>query len=317
MRRAALARQLVDIFLAHAHEPLPTIRDADVNASPSKFEKRFTLQRGTSTMNAPEKRAAFRALHESGCFVIPNPWDVGSARMLEHLGFSALASTSSGFAWTTGRADNSVSCDDVLEHLTAMCAAVNIPVNADFESGFAAAPAEVAANVTRAVKAGVAGLSIEDRKLDGAGLFDREMAIERIRAARAAIDATGDDVILVARTEGMLDDPGALSPAIDRLVAFAEAGADCLFAPGVKSADDIRTMVRAVAPKPLSVLVMTPTMSMAELADLGVRRISVGGGLARVGWGAVMAAARQMLDGSFEGLKGAMPGRELNGIFSA
>lgn len=267
-------------------------------------------------MHEREKRAAFRALHESGCFVIPNPWDVGSARMLEHLGFRALASTSSGFAWTTGRADNSVTRDDVLAHLTAMCASVSIPVNADFESGFATTPSDVAANVALAVKTGVAGLSIEDRKLDGAGLFDRQLAVDRIRAARAAIDATGEDVILVARTEGMLDDPAALAPAIDRLVAFAEAGADCLFAPGVKAADDIRTMVRAVAPKPLSVLMMAPGLSVAELADLGVRRISVGGGLARVGWGAVVGAARQMLDGSFDGLAGAMAGRELNGIFS-
>ena len=260
-------------------------------------------------------RTRFRELHQSGCFVIPNPWDVGSARLLQHLGFQALASTSSGHAWTRGRADYAVTRDDVLAHLTELCAAVDLPVNADFEFGFAVEPAEVAANVRLAVATGVAGLSIEDRKPDGS-LHDLPFAVERIRAARAAIDGTGEDVILVARTEGLLADAGALTQAIDKLVAFAAAGADCLYAPGVQRKDDIAALVRAVAPKPVNVLMMAQGHSLAELADLGVRRISVGGALARVAWGAVLAAAEKMRAGSFEGLAGAASGKELNEIFA-
>ena len=263
-----------------------------------------------------ERRAAFRALHAQGCFVLPNPWDVGSARMLQHLGFAALASTSSGYAWSTGRPDYAVTRDDVLQHLGSLCAAVDLPVNADFESGFAASPEEVAANVELAVHTGVAGLSIEDRKIDvEAGLYEKPLAVERIRAARAAIDATGCDVLLVARTEGLLMDPTSLGTAIDKLQAFAEAGADCLYAPGVRKAADIAAMVRALAPKPVNVLIMDPGMTAAELADLGVRRISVGGALARVGWGALLPAMQQMKAGSFAGLAAAMPGGELNRIF--
>jgi len=263
-----------------------------------------------------EKRAAFRALHQQGCFVIPNPWDVGSARLLQHLGFKALASTSSGFAWTTGRSDNGVTCDDVVAHLAAMSSAVDLPVNADFESGFATDPEGVARNVTRAVAAGVAGLSIEDRDIDKpAALYDKTLAVERIRAARAAIDAADKNVILVARTEGLLDDPKPLAPAIDRLVAFAEAGADCLFAPGVREKADIAAMVRAVAPKPINVLAMGPTLSVAEFADLGVRRISIGGALARVGWAAVTSAAEKLLSGSFDGFTVAASGKNLNAMF--
>ena len=180
-----------------------------------------------------EKRAKFRSLHQEGCFVLPNPWDAGSARMLQHLGFAALASTSTGYAWTTGRPDYAVTREDVLGHLASLSASVDIPVNADFESGFAAEPEGVAASVVLAIETGVAGLSIEDRKLDGTNdLFDLSYAVERIRAAREAIDRSGEDVILVARTEGLLSDPAAISPAIDKLVAFAEAGADCLYAPG-------------------------------------------------------------------------------------
>lgn len=261
------------------------------------------------------KRAHFRALHQSGCFVLPNPWDVGSARLLQHLGFKALASTSSGHAWTRGRADYAVTRDDVLAHLVALSAAVDLPVNADFEFGFAVEPADVAANVRLAVATGIAGLSIEDRRPDGS-LHDLPFAVDRIRAARAAIDATGEDVILVARTEGLLSDPGAITAAIDKLVAFAEAGADCLYAPGVQKKEDIAAMVRAVAPKPVNVLMHTPGYSVAELAELGVRRISVGGALARVAWGAVQAAARTMQGGSFAGLAGAASGKELNGMFS-
>jgi 2-methylisocitrate lyase-like PEP mutase family enzyme len=271
----------------------------------------------SATARVDEKRAAFRDLHAAGCFVLPNPWDIGSARMLQHLGFSAIASSSSAFAWTGGRPDNTVGLADVLAHLEKLCAAVDLPVNADFESGFARAPEEVAANVRRAVATGVAGLSIEDRDSERpSDLYDLPLAIERIRATRDAIDATGANVVLVARTEGLLRDPQAVAPAIDRLVAFAGAGADCLYAPGVRDRGDIAAMVRAVAPKPVNVLVAGPGLSLAELAALGVRRVSVGGALARVAWAAVVAAAGKLRAGSFEGLAGAMPGGQLDEIFN-
>jgi 2-methylisocitrate lyase-like PEP mutase family enzyme len=268
------------------------------------------------TLSTAEKRAAFRTLHESGCFVMPNPWDVGSARLLQHLGFAALGSTSAGYAWTTGRPDYVVTRDGVLQHLGALCAAVDLPVNADFESGFAAAPEDVAANVELAIQTGVAGLSIEDRDVTAISeLYGMAFSVERIRAARAAIDRSGQDVLLVARTEGLLLDPGALGPAIDKLLAFAEAGADCLYAPGVRDKADIATMARAVEPKPLNVLVSQPGLTVAELADLGVRRVSVGGALARVAWNAVLKAAEQIKTGSFDSLADGTPGQRLNGIF--
>ncbi len=264
-----------------------------------------------------EKRAIFRALHRQGCFVLPNPWDVGSARLLQHLGFAALASTSAGYAWTTGRPDYGIALPDVLQHLTLLCGAVDLPVNADFESGFAAEPEGVAANVELAIQTGVAGLSIEDRDETQTALYDDHLAIERIRAARAAIDRSGADVVLVGRTETLLLDPAAVTPAIDRLVALAAAGADCLYAPGARDADDIAAMVRAVAPKPLNVLVARPGPSVAELAELGVRRISVGGALARVAWDAVMDAAEGLKAGSFAGLSSRAPAIPLNDIFGA
>lgn len=268
-------------------------------------------------MTLAEKRAAFRALHAKGCFILPNPWDIGSARLLEHLGFSALASTSSGFAWTTGQPDYDVTRDAVLAHLTSLCAAVNLPVNADFESGFATDPQSVAANVTLAIDAGVSGLSIEDRDMENPSqLYDEKLAAERIAAARAAIDKSGSGVILVARTEGLLHDKTALTPAIDRLIRFAEAGADCLFAPGVWGKEDIATMVRAVAPKPVNVLVRGSDLNLVELAFLGVRRISVGGALARVAWGAANKAAQRIIAGDFSGLQDAMPHRDLNALFA-
>jgi len=259
------------------------------------------------------KRAAFRELHARGCFVLPNPWDRGSARLLQHLGFSALASTSSGFAWTTGRPDNAVPARDALSHLTELCAATDLPVNADFESGFAGAPEGVAKNVALAIRTGVAGLSIEDRRLDGAGLYDFDLAVERIRAAHYAV--ADENVILVARTEGLLSDPSQVGAAIDRLVAFADAGADCLYAPGVQKREDIAAMVKAVAPKPLNVLMAGPGLSLAELADLGVRRVSIGGALARVAWGAMLKVAEEIKRGSFDGLGSAASGKLLNGIF--
>lgn len=251
-----------------------------------------------------EKRARFRALHESGCFVIPNFWDVGSARMLEALGFQALASSSAGFAWSTGRMDNAVTLEEKLAHLTAVCAATDAPVNADFENGFADAPEAVAANARRAVDAGVAGLSVEDMiRNERRELYDESLAVERIRAARAALDAEGSGAMLIARAEGLLIGRMDVTQVIDRLVRLADAGADCLFAPGLRSLDDIAAAVRAVAPKPLSVLMMTPGTSVAQFADLGVRRISVGGSLARAAWGGFLRAAREIAEqGSFEGL---------------
>jgi 2-methylisocitrate lyase-like PEP mutase family enzyme len=281
--------------------------------SPVCFAAELQMTHATTA----EKRARFRAMHQSGCFILPNPWDIGSARMFQHLGFQALASTSSGFAWTTGRPDYAVTRDEMLEHLSAMCAAVDLPVNADFESGFARDPEGVAVNVKLAIDAGVAGLSIEDRDLENGRLYDKAAALERLNAARRAIDQSHEDVVLVARTELLQREPDAVATAIDTLVVFAAAGADCLYAPGVKKREDIRAMVQAVAPKPVNVLVQDPSMTLVEMADLGVRRLSVGGALARVGWAATVAAAKNMHDGSFQNLADALPGKELNGIFSA
>ena len=262
-----------------------------------------------------ERRAEFRRLHESGCFLLPNPWDIGSALLLQHLGFQAVASTSSGHAWSIGQPDHAVSRSDMLDHLKLLCSAIDLPVNADFESGFATDAEGVAESVALAIETGVAGLSIEDRDVARGQSFDMETALARLRAARMAIDRSGHDVILVARADGLLTDPRAVTPAIDRLVAFAEAGADCLFAPGVKERADIDAMVRAVAPKPLSVLVMGPDLDYSALAQLGVRRISVGGGLARVAYSAMLDAATRIKAGSFDGLAGAMKGQAMNDIF--
>lgn len=259
-----------------------------------------------------DKRKAFRKLHETGCFVIPNPWDVGSARVLEHLGFAALATTSSGHAWSLGKADYGVTLEDALRYFRAVSAAVDVPINADFEAGFAADAEEVATNVTRAIATGIAGVSIEDRDVATGGLYDKATSLERLRAARQAIDRSGEDVMLIARTEGLLDDASQIAPAIDKLVAFAAEGADCLYAPGVWKTEDIAAMVKAVAPRPVNVLVMKPDRTVKELADLGVRRLSVGGSLARVGWAPVLKAAEGMMNGSFAGFEGAAPGSRMN-----
>jgi 2-methylisocitrate lyase-like PEP mutase family enzyme len=265
-----------------------------------------------------EKRAAFHKLHESGCFVLPNPWDVGSARALAHLGFKALASTSAGYAWTIGRADNRVTVDDVCEHLTALCKAVDLPVNADFEGGFAREPEKVAVNVARGVATGVAGLSIEDSTGDKANpLYERALAIERIKAARAAIDADNSGALLVGRCEAFLWGQTDLSLVIDRLNAYAEAGAECLYAPGIKSKEHIAAVVKAVHPKPVNLLIGASGLSVAEAADLGVRRISVGGSLGRAAWGGFMRAAQEMAEkGTFTELGKGHPGAELNKMFS-
>jgi 2-methylisocitrate lyase-like PEP mutase family enzyme len=257
---------------------------------------------------------AFRALHASGCFVMPNPWDAGSARVLAQLGFPALATTSAGMAWSMGRRDNDVTLEDVLEHLAAIATAVELPVNADFESGFAVAPEGVAANVTLAVATGVAGLSIEDST--GAAdepLFPFELAVERVRAARQAIDASGTGVLLTGRSEGFIAGRPDLAETVRRLEAYAEAGAECLYAPGIRTPEEIATVVRAVAPRPVNVLAYTDFATVAELAALGVRRISVGGALARAAWGGFMRAAREIAEqGTFTGLTTGTPSAELN-----
>jgi methylisocitrate lyase len=264
-----------------------------------------------------EKRAAFRALHQSGCFIIPNPFDVGSAGALQHLGFKALASTSAGFAWTIAKADNRVSVDEVCDHLTALCAAVDLPVNADFEGGFAHEADKVGINVTRGVKTGVAGLSIEDSTGDAANpLYEFALAVERIKAARKAIDADNSGVLLTGRCEAYLVGQPDLALVIDRLKAYSDAGADCLYAPGIKTREDIAAVVKAVAPKPVNLLIGASGLSLQEATDLGVRRISVGGSLARSAWAGFMKAAREMADkGAFTELAGGYPGGELNKMF--
>ena len=263
-----------------------------------------------------DKRATFRKMHESGCFILPNPFDVGSAKALQHLGFKAMASSSAGFAWTIGKADNHVTVEDVCQHLAALCSAVDLPVNADFEGGFAVAPEGVAANVARGVRTGVAGLSIEDSTGDkDKPLYDRALAVERIKAARAAIADSG--TLLVGRCEAFLWGVNDLKLVIDRLTAYAEAGADCLYAPGLKSRDDIAAVVKAVQPKPFNLLIGASGLSLAEAADLGVRRISVGGSLARAAWGGFMRAAKEMAEkGTFTELGSGYPGGELNSMFS-
>jgi 2-methylisocitrate lyase-like PEP mutase family enzyme len=265
-----------------------------------------------------EKRTIFRKMHESGCFVLPNPWVVGSAGALQHLGFKAIASTSAGFAWSIGKADNRVTLEEVLQHLTMLCSAVDLPVNADFEGGFAHEPDKVAANVARAAKTGVAGLSIEDSTGDAAKpLYERALAIERIKAARAAIDADKSGVLLVGRCEGFLVGQPDLTMVVDRLTAYADAGADCLYAPGIKTKEQISAVVKAVHPRPVNLLIGAPGLSVAEAAELGVRRISVGGSLARAAWGGLMRASREIAEkGTFTELGSGYSGGELNKMFS-
>ena len=258
----------------------------------------------------------FRELHQSGCFVIPNPYDIGSARLLEQLGFPALATTSAGFAWTRGRRDNGVTVDEVLLHLREVSAAINVPLNADFEGGFAVKPEAVAANVVRAAETGIAGLSIEDSTGDAdVPLFEFELAVERIRAARAAIDGSGTGVLLTARSEGYLVGRPDLGATIRRLTAYAEAGADCLYAPHVRDVAEIQQIVNAVAPKPVNVLAVAD-FTVAQLAGLGVRRISVGGALTRAAFTGFLAAAREIAnDGTFKGLGAAISFADINAAF--
>jgi methylisocitrate lyase len=244
-----------------------------------------------------ERVADFHRLHSSGCFVMPNPWDVGSAVALEQMGFPALATTSAGFAWTLGRADRGVRLDETLAHLTAIVDAVSLPVNADFEGGYAVDPEQVGANVRRAVATGIAGLSIEDSTGDAADpLFPIELAVDRVRAARAAIDETGAGVVLTGRSEGFVVGRPDIDGTIERLRAYAEAGADCLYAPRIDTAEQVSAVVAAVTPRPVNLLINTPFMTVAEAAALGVRRISVGGTLARVAWSSFRQAAQEIAD---------------------
>jgi 2-methylisocitrate lyase-like PEP mutase family enzyme len=247
------------------------------------------------------RRKAFRSLHKDGCFVLPNPWDVGSARRLARMGFKALASTSAGYAWSLGRDDGELSRDEVLHHLGLLCAATDLPVNADFEAGFADEPEGVAENVMLAAATGVAGLSIEDRV--GKELYAPALAVERMRAAREALDRSGEDVLLVGRTEGFLIGQTDVDASIKRLVAYAEAGADCLYAPGITDIHAIAAVVSAVAPKPVNVLLMGPEMRVSELAAVGVRRVSVGASLAAAAWKGFDHAAQLLMD------EGWMPAR--------
>jgi len=265
-----------------------------------------------------EKRAAFHALHKSGCFVIPNPWDVGSARYLQGLGFKALATTSAGFAWSRGFHDNAVTREMVLAHIAEIVSVTDVPVNADFEGGFADDPAGVAESVRLAVETGVAGLSIEDSRRDKDNpLYELDTAAARIRAAREAIDKAGGDTMLVGRAENFFVGRPDLDDTIARLKAYSNAGADCLYAPGINKPEQISAVVKAVAPKPVNLLIGSPMgLTVKDAEALGVRRISVGGSLARSAWGGFMRVAKQIAEeGKFDGFADAAPGVEINKFF--
>ena len=266
-----------------------------------------------------ERRDTFHKLHEAGCFVMPNPWNVGTARYFQGLGFKALATTSSGFAHAQGCADGAVPRDPMLQHLREIVEATDLPVNADFEGGYADTPEGVAESIRLGVETGVAGLSIEDSTGDPAKpLYDFDLAVARVRAARAAIDKAGSKVVFTARTEGFICGRPDLDETIRRLKAFAELGADCLYPPGIKTREQITAVVKAVAPKPVNLLVSTSALTVAEIAAMGVRRISVGGTLARVAWTAVTQSARQIAEtGKFDSFAGVMPNSELNALFRA
>ena len=271
-----------------------------------------------SPTDVSARRRAFRQLHESGCFVIPNPWDIGGARYLQGLGFKALATTSSGAAWRHGKADGQMPVEEVLVHLREMVSATGLPVNADFEHGFAPDAAGVGRNVRLAVDTGVAGISIEDSTGDAAQpLFDIAFAVERMRAARAAIDEAGGETLLVGRAENFVAGRPDLDDVIRRLQAYAEAGADCLYAPGIKTREQIAAVVAAVAPKPVNLLIgFASELTVGDIEALGVRRVSVGGAMARTAWGGFMRAAQTIASqGKFDGFDGAPSGAELNAFF--
>jgi 2-methylisocitrate lyase-like PEP mutase family enzyme len=264
-----------------------------------------------------EKRSTFRQLHAGGCFVIPNPWDIGTTRYLQHLGFKALATTSAGFAFSRGVPDAAVTRDDMLTHIAEIVTATDLPVNADFEGGYAQAPEGVAESVRLCVDTGVAGLSIEDSTGDkDEPLYDLDLAVARMRAARAAIDKTGGDVLLTGRAECFLVGRPDLDETVRRLKAYSAAGADCLYAPGIRTLEQIAAVVKAAAPKPVNVLVSGAYgLTVAALEALGARRISVGGTLARVAWGAFIRTAKAIAsDGRFDTFKDAAPHAEINGF---
>jgi 2-methylisocitrate lyase-like PEP mutase family enzyme len=265
-----------------------------------------------------ERRAQFRRLHEAGCFVIPNPWDIGGAKYLAHLGYKALATTSAGAAWSLGFPDGAVPCDVMLEHIRSLVGATGLPVNADFEGGYAREPGGVAANVKRCIETGVAGLSIEDSTGDKANpLYDLDFAVARMRAARQAIDQDDSGVMLTGRAEGFIRGRPDLDEMIRRLLAYAGAGADCLYAPGITTREQMSQVIRAVAPKPVNILMGAPSeLSVADVAALGARRISVGGALARAAWGGFIRAASQIAEiGEFSEFASAAPSADLNRLF--
>jgi 2-methylisocitrate lyase-like PEP mutase family enzyme len=264
--------------------------------------------------------ARFRELHKFGCFVLPNPWDIGTAIYLERVGFKALATTSAGFAFSRGKPDGGVRRDEMLAHIREIVNATVLPVNADFEAGYGDEPKAVASNVRLCIETAIAGLSIEDSTGHGDRLlYEKKLAVERIRAARTAIDASEAGVVLTGRCEAWLvGDPDPLRTALDRLAAYAEAGADCLYAPGVSKLDEIAQIVKTVAPKPVNLLVsgFNHHLRLAEIADLGVRRISVGSGLALAAWGAFLRAAREIItDGTFNLLANNAPSADVNQLF--
>jgi 2-methylisocitrate lyase-like PEP mutase family enzyme len=270
--------------------------------------------------SAAEKRKTFRKLHEAGCFVIPNPWNVGSARYLQSLGFKALATTSSGYAHSQGYADGALSCDAVLAHFRELAAATDVPLNADFEDSLADDLEGLSQNVTRCVATGVAGLSIEDSPNNGATpLYPFDVAVARVKATRAAIDRAGGDVVFTARAEGFIRGVPDLDDVIRRLRAYKDAGADCLYAPGIKTREQIEAVVKAVAPRPVNFLNSGAFgFTVNDLAGMGVRRISVGGSLARVAMHAFIRVATEIArDGKFDGFAGLISNPELNKFFSA
>ena len=285
------------------------------------WHRRSHCRTGDLSMSNPsiaDRRRTFRALHERGCFVIPNPWNAGTARYLQGLGFKALATTSAGFAHSLGYSDGEETLEMTLDHCREIVAVTDLPVNCDFEGGFAHDPAGVAENVRRCIETGVAGLSIEDSTGDAAEpLYDFDTALARVRAARQAIDAAGGDVVFTARSEGFIAGRPDMAETVRRLKAFADAGADCLYAPGIKTADQIDTVVRAVAPLPVNLLMsFSGGLSVDDIAALGVRRISTGGTLSRVAMQGFMKAAREIAEqGTFGGLAGVMSNAELNTFF--
>lgn len=267
-----------------------------------------------------ERRRTFREMHESGCFIIPNPWDAGTARYLQHLGFKAIATTSAGAAWSMGAPDEdwAVTRDPMLAHIRTIVEASDLPVNADFESGYADDPAGVAESVRLCVETGVAGLSIEDSTGDASRpLYDFDLSVARIRAARGAIDRAGGDVLLVGRSEGFIRGAPDLDETIRRLKAYSSAGADCLYAPGIRTREQIAAVVTAVAPKPVNLLIGSPIgLTLKDAAALGVRRISVGGSLARSAWGGFIRAAKGLVEGTFDAFADAASGNELDRLFT-